>query len=214
MLLVTPGLAPFLQTLANLRCQHTTHTHMAGGSKTNSGWASRQHSAYPPYLNFFLARVIATHLQTNTPPFRQSESQAAKTQFQPTTEPSPATITTPTVAMPLASPTLPAQPTPEADLSTRQNEESQLRRSFKRTLGPYPLRSRGAALLALRTRSEKPTWGWGRNTGCAFAASSASTDPSMEYIHQLTNCLNLIGPSLFSLVGPKVADSPSCEYEQ
>eukprot|EP00965_Chrysotila_dentata_P004667 151871-Pleurochrysis_carterae.AAC.1 len=46
---------------------------------------------------------------------------------------------------------------------------------FKRTLGPYPLRSRGAALLALRARDNKPQWG--RNTGCAFATSATTTDP-------------------------------------
>eukprot|EP00965_Chrysotila_dentata_P050593 1676565-Pleurochrysis_carterae.AAC.1 len=51
-LLVSAGLAASLQNLANLRYQHTTHTDQAGGSKRAEGWTSRQHSAYPPDLNF------------------------------------------------------------------------------------------------------------------------------------------------------------------
>eukprot|EP00965_Chrysotila_dentata_P219273 6191032-Pleurochrysis_carterae.AAC.2 len=56
---VSPGLTPQLQKLSNLRCQHPDHRDFAGGSKTASGWASKQHSAYPPDMNFLLARVIA-----------------------------------------------------------------------------------------------------------------------------------------------------------
>eukprot|EP00965_Chrysotila_dentata_P026565 880227-Pleurochrysis_carterae.AAC.1 len=39
-LLVSTGLSPSLQSLSNLRCQHFTHTSMAGGSKTPEGWTS------------------------------------------------------------------------------------------------------------------------------------------------------------------------------
>eukprot|EP00965_Chrysotila_dentata_P102448 3381911-Pleurochrysis_carterae.AAC.1 len=66
-LFVSTGLAASLQNLANLRCQHTTHTDQAGGSKTAEGWASRQHSAYPPDLNFLFARVIAKRLRSDVP---------------------------------------------------------------------------------------------------------------------------------------------------
>eukprot|EP00965_Chrysotila_dentata_P039626 1317233-Pleurochrysis_carterae.AAC.1 len=65
-LLVSPGLSPSLQSLSNLRCQHSTHASMAGGVKTTDGWTSRQHSAYPPDVNFLFARVIATHLRLDS----------------------------------------------------------------------------------------------------------------------------------------------------
>eukprot|EP00965_Chrysotila_dentata_P052723 1749072-Pleurochrysis_carterae.AAC.1 len=55
-LLVSAGLSPSLQSLANLRCQHSTHASLVGGSKTEEGWTSRQHSAYPPDMNFLFAR--------------------------------------------------------------------------------------------------------------------------------------------------------------
>eukprot|EP00965_Chrysotila_dentata_P078191 2577711-Pleurochrysis_carterae.AAC.1 len=36
--MTSPGLTPPLQTLANLRCQHSTHPDFAAGLKTSSGW--------------------------------------------------------------------------------------------------------------------------------------------------------------------------------
>eukprot|EP00965_Chrysotila_dentata_P216655 6189503-Pleurochrysis_carterae.AAC.3 len=37
-LLVGAGLSPSLKSLMNLRCQHLTHTSLAGGSKMTEGW--------------------------------------------------------------------------------------------------------------------------------------------------------------------------------
>eukprot|EP00965_Chrysotila_dentata_P041476 1375449-Pleurochrysis_carterae.AAC.1 len=37
-LLVSPVLAPALQSLADLSCQHHTHPQVAGGSKSSAGW--------------------------------------------------------------------------------------------------------------------------------------------------------------------------------
>eukprot|EP00965_Chrysotila_dentata_P138752 4589625-Pleurochrysis_carterae.AAC.1 len=39
-LLVSAGLSPSLQNLANLRCQHSAHASLTGGSKTQEGWTS------------------------------------------------------------------------------------------------------------------------------------------------------------------------------
>eukprot|EP00965_Chrysotila_dentata_P010595 344918-Pleurochrysis_carterae.AAC.2 len=93
------------------------------------------------------------------------------------------TTTVPSIANPppaASTPTPPemaaSQRTPATDAAERDVERQPSdKHSFKRTLGPYPLRSRGAALLALRSRRDKPQWG--RNTGCAFAACAASADP-------------------------------------
>eukprot|EP00965_Chrysotila_dentata_P146370 4833317-Pleurochrysis_carterae.AAC.1 len=55
-LLVSPALAPALQSLSDLRCQHHPHTQIAGGSKSDLGWTSRAHAAYPPDFNFLIAK--------------------------------------------------------------------------------------------------------------------------------------------------------------
>eukprot|EP00965_Chrysotila_dentata_P041232 1368384-Pleurochrysis_carterae.AAC.1 len=55
-LLCSRRIAPKLQSLSYLRCQHPSHIHIAGGSKTNAGWNSKLHSAYPPDFNFLVAR--------------------------------------------------------------------------------------------------------------------------------------------------------------
>eukprot|EP00965_Chrysotila_dentata_P043547 1447860-Pleurochrysis_carterae.AAC.1 len=88
-LLVSAGLSPSLQSLANLRCQHSTHADQVGGSKTEHGWTSRQHSAYPPDLNFLFARVIASYLRIDgTAPQAQPqiESPPKETTRVPPTE--------------------------------------------------------------------------------------------------------------------------------
>eukprot|EP00965_Chrysotila_dentata_P018294 609118-Pleurochrysis_carterae.AAC.3 len=104
-------------------------------------------------------------------PVLQPTNQPAETRPSPTIEtplePVPAIIVPPPPAA------LPTQPTPTIEHGEQQVDEA--RRACKRTLGPYPLRSQGAALLTLRARNNKPRWG--RSTGCAFAASAASTDP-------------------------------------
>eukprot|EP00965_Chrysotila_dentata_P036584 1217682-Pleurochrysis_carterae.AAC.1 len=165
-LLVSAGLSPALQSLSNLRCQHFTHAGLAGGSKTADGWSSRLHSAYPPDLNFLFARVIASHLPLDTP-LTQTADQPPETRQLPKTTPTvpPTTATAATPPNPPPDPPV-NRPLPVADNSERQTEDSQ--RHFTRTLGPYPLRSRGGALLATRARCGKPKWG--RNTRCAFAA--------------------------------------------
>eukprot|EP00965_Chrysotila_dentata_P220593 6191877-Pleurochrysis_carterae.AAC.1 len=55
-LLVSPGLAPSLQSLSSLRCEHTSHSALAGGTKSDTGWTSRHHAAYPPDFNFLIAK--------------------------------------------------------------------------------------------------------------------------------------------------------------
>eukprot|EP00965_Chrysotila_dentata_P003907 127640-Pleurochrysis_carterae.AAC.1 len=66
-LLVSAGLAASLQNLANLRCQHTTHTDQAGGSKQRRDGRRVNTQPSPPDLNFLFARVIATHLRSDVP---------------------------------------------------------------------------------------------------------------------------------------------------
>eukprot|EP00965_Chrysotila_dentata_P179823 5937284-Pleurochrysis_carterae.AAC.1 len=146
-LLVSDGLSPSLQSLANLCCQHATHASLAGGSKTSKGWTSRQHSAYPPDLNFLFARVIATHLHAdNTVP--RPHDQLPESRQTPPTElaaPSPPSA----ISAPPPAPVL--DTTPPVSDATHQRDSPQ-QAPFKRALGPYPLRSRGAALMALRAR--------------------------------------------------------------
>eukprot|EP00965_Chrysotila_dentata_P061203 2027628-Pleurochrysis_carterae.AAC.1 len=70
------------------------------------GWTSRQHSAYPPDMNFLFARVIATHLRldntiptTADAPFETRQPQATPPAPSPppaTTAPPATTITEPT----------------------------------------------------------------------------------------------------------------------
>eukprot|EP00965_Chrysotila_dentata_P148369 4898409-Pleurochrysis_carterae.AAC.1 len=67
-LLATPGISPSLVSLSNLTCQHTTHPTQAGGSKCDDTWTSRSTAAYPPDLNFLLARVIASCRAARTLP--------------------------------------------------------------------------------------------------------------------------------------------------
>eukprot|EP00965_Chrysotila_dentata_P031451 1048433-Pleurochrysis_carterae.AAC.1 len=55
-LLVSPLLAPAMQSLSNLRCQHHSHPQVAGGSKPSAGWTSRAHAAFPPDFNFLVAK--------------------------------------------------------------------------------------------------------------------------------------------------------------
>eukprot|EP00965_Chrysotila_dentata_P236907 6201592-Pleurochrysis_carterae.AAC.1 len=55
-----------LQSLSHLRCDHVNHRHIAGGSKTGTGWNSTMHSAYPPDFNFLIARVLSS-LCSSTP---------------------------------------------------------------------------------------------------------------------------------------------------
>eukprot|EP00965_Chrysotila_dentata_P181134 5979538-Pleurochrysis_carterae.AAC.1 len=97
-LLVSAGLSPSLQSLANLRCQHSTHASLAGGSKTPEGWTSRQHSAYPPDLNFLFASVIATYLRFDEP-VPQSPDRLSETCQMPATKPAapspPTTVSAP-----------------------------------------------------------------------------------------------------------------------
>eukprot|EP00965_Chrysotila_dentata_P047430 1573366-Pleurochrysis_carterae.AAC.1 len=59
-LLVSPGIAPSLQSLADLHCDHRTHNSIAGGRKDGDVWSSAQSAAYPPDLNFLFARVFAS----------------------------------------------------------------------------------------------------------------------------------------------------------
>eukprot|EP00965_Chrysotila_dentata_P115778 3826318-Pleurochrysis_carterae.AAC.1 len=78
-----------------------------------------------------------------------------------------------TVSAPEPSQATPDSSSPPADAGhdARTSEQE----PFRRGLGAYPLRSRPSPALLLRRPTRKPHWG--RNTGCAFAVSHASTDP-------------------------------------
>eukprot|EP00965_Chrysotila_dentata_P103723 3423595-Pleurochrysis_carterae.AAC.1 len=59
--LVTPGLSPKLNHLAKLRCTHAYHIRPCGGHKDAAGtWTSQFAAAYPPDLNFIIARAVAS----------------------------------------------------------------------------------------------------------------------------------------------------------
>ena len=53
------GLSPLLDSLNRLRCTHTTHKGLSGGTRESDGtWTSSRAAAYPPDFNLFLARSI------------------------------------------------------------------------------------------------------------------------------------------------------------
>ena len=74
--LFTPSLLPFLSHLDRLRCTHTKDEHeaRAGGEKNDNGeWNSREHAAFPPALNFFLAETAAALVRQHGSPLQRRE---------------------------------------------------------------------------------------------------------------------------------------------
>eukprot|EP00965_Chrysotila_dentata_P031825 1061323-Pleurochrysis_carterae.AAC.1 len=51
-LLASPGVAPSLLSLADLRCDHRSHVSIARGHKDGDQWSSARTAAYPPDMNF------------------------------------------------------------------------------------------------------------------------------------------------------------------
>eukprot|EP00965_Chrysotila_dentata_P063572 2106310-Pleurochrysis_carterae.AAC.1 len=154
-------MTPLLQSLANLRCQHSEHARIAGGSKQGNVWSSGVHAAYPPDFNFLVARVFASLATCNVASETSRTTNRTVTnhveEFAPTStnvpSPSPSAEQTNVIDAVGAAPVRDTSATP-AQPSSRQTTP------FKRTLGEYPLRSRApAALLATRARADKPVWG-------------------------------------------------------
>eukprot|EP00965_Chrysotila_dentata_P245563 6206629-Pleurochrysis_carterae.AAC.4 len=173
-LLVTPGISPSLVSLSSLRCQHTSHPEIAGGSKTSDGWASRRFAAYPPDFNFLLAKVIGTHCATHAPtgpdpsatPHAQTPPVAMHKQSSARDPALPPRSTVTRLESNDVAPD--ASPAPTASSAPPLTSEP---RHLRRALGEYPLRSR----RVIRSRSANPRWG--RGTGCAFAINHVSADP-------------------------------------
>eukprot|EP00965_Chrysotila_dentata_P017219 571434-Pleurochrysis_carterae.AAC.3 len=171
-LLVSPPLAPALHCLP-ISAASTKRTYtLRGGSKTSASWTSRLHAAYPPDFNFFIARILGILHQSR---FRATDTPLDTAATLPADAPTPPPAPKPCAAAatpePAAEAALPSPP-PTAERDRRPQPPAPLRRS----LGDYPLRSREpSALLALRARNDKPTWGSG--TGCVFAINEVSTDP-------------------------------------
>ena len=65
-LLVSPGLLPALRPLASLACKHTQHRATAGGGRVDGNFTSPRSAAYPPDLNYLLARILASHRPGDT----------------------------------------------------------------------------------------------------------------------------------------------------
>ena len=57
-LMYSAGFKPWLDALANFRCDHSTHERL-GGVRTAKGWRSADGAAYPAALNYYLAVAIA-----------------------------------------------------------------------------------------------------------------------------------------------------------
>eukprot|EP00965_Chrysotila_dentata_P092638 3057056-Pleurochrysis_carterae.AAC.2 len=132
----TPGLAPNLRSLADLRCEHQSHISIAGGQKIASGWSSAHTAAYPPDLNFLLARVFALAAPISPTTTRTADASSVAAPVATTAVPGPVSATSndiPTIA-PSADATTVAQP----DSATERPE----RAPFQRGLGEYPLRGR------------------------------------------------------------------------
>ena len=60
-LMYTAGLESWLGSLRKVECTHSSHEAMAGGYRDEDGvWCSAETAAYPPDLNLFLAKSIAS----------------------------------------------------------------------------------------------------------------------------------------------------------
>eukprot|EP00965_Chrysotila_dentata_P063729 2111741-Pleurochrysis_carterae.AAC.1 len=59
----TPGLLPAFGHLSSLTCTHRTHTSNVGGTRTDNGWSSASHAAYPPDLNMLIAKAVASRIK-------------------------------------------------------------------------------------------------------------------------------------------------------
>eukprot|EP00965_Chrysotila_dentata_P105803 3495255-Pleurochrysis_carterae.AAC.3 len=184
-LLVSPGLAPSLQSLSSLRCQHASHAALAWGAISDAGWTSRLHSAYHPDFSFLVAKVIgsfraarrntvgAPELPRSEQPASSPKTRAHAVPALPAQARAPESIATRDVQPP---PRDGSNATPAASVEAETSRRAQRPAVFQRTLGTYPLRSSGpSALLTLCARQSKPRWG--RGTGCAFAVNNVSTDP-------------------------------------
>eukprot|EP00965_Chrysotila_dentata_P055471 1840315-Pleurochrysis_carterae.AAC.2 len=151
---------------------HLTRSSLAA-SEDDTGWASRLHAAYPPDFNFFVARAIGLFHASRKP-----ASDALDTTHTAVASAVPEQPREPHV--PQIAPDLPpATPANQRGGAPADESGHQPRSRFQRALGDYPLRSRApAALLAVRSRRDKPAWG--RSTGCAFAMSNVSADPRLR----------------------------------
>eukprot|EP00965_Chrysotila_dentata_P071396 2359649-Pleurochrysis_carterae.AAC.1 len=135
--------------------------------------------AYPPDLNFLLARVIASCHATRTLPSTALDT-PARTAARPSRTPPPTADPEPrrdTSANP-DSDEHPADPhdSPPRELQTARTRDR--REPFQRGLGTYPLRHQardtGAAVLLTRQPGARRLYG--RSTNCAFL-TSPSADP-------------------------------------
>eukprot|EP00965_Chrysotila_dentata_P189143 6173167-Pleurochrysis_carterae.AAC.3 len=119
-------------------------------------------------MNFLLAHVLATHLQVHRPLESARAPDASTLRAAPARRDQPVrTDSQPRMAPaqempPPARNTDNAAPTPTARRAADSAQDTATPArgvTFRRTLGDYPLRSRGAAMLSLRSRSGKPSWG-------------------------------------------------------
>jgi len=90
-LLYSPGFARWMEPLNALRCAHTSHARLAGGTVGVDGVPSAETSAYPPGFHYYIA---ARRSQAYTPRVRRLS-------YLP-----------PTLPLPLRSPTPPNRLTP------------------------------------------------------------------------------------------------------
>eukprot|EP00965_Chrysotila_dentata_P117295 3876952-Pleurochrysis_carterae.AAC.1 len=189
-LLVTPGLSPKLAHLAELRCTHAYHIRQCGGHKDATGaWTSHFAAAYPPDLNFVIARAIASLRPRasdalNAPP-REPTHQPETSHPSDAPHNAPA-ATSPHVPSPRTEPNATSasehQPTHDSATSrvaTDAANNTPQRTRFQRGLGSSSLRSSHPSSL-LVTRRHRPfdiISDGTRGHGCALAASSVNTDP-------------------------------------
>ena len=67
--LYSPGMAPTLAGLDNLRCTHSSHSQPVGGSTNQRGvWVSQRSAAYPTALNQYIAHSLHAVRLRNAPP--------------------------------------------------------------------------------------------------------------------------------------------------
>ena len=115
-LLYTPGFDQWLAPLRELECNHQSHAATAGGAKDDAGeWISKAAAAYPPELNFYLAKAIVSIRQRaklpTTPVTERAErvSERVESEAAVDDEPAPEEAAATTVApvapsLPVASP--------------------------------------------------------------------------------------------------------------
>eukprot|EP00965_Chrysotila_dentata_P131277 4339865-Pleurochrysis_carterae.AAC.1 len=92
-----------LRSLADLCCEHHSHAAIAGGRKHSDQWSSVASAAYPPDLNFLLAKVLAAAPAHTASSTVQTTSTSAASVTRPLTDTASSSTPAPLNASPAST---------------------------------------------------------------------------------------------------------------